>query len=86
MYGAILGDMIGSPYEFDRGNKTKNFPLFNSESQFTDDTVMTVAVAEALIGLQGNEGDDAVHRAVINSMRAWGRKYPNAGYGGRFRK
>ena len=48
MYGAILGDIIGSPYEFDRGKKTKNFPLFSRKSEFTDDSVMTVAVAEAL--------------------------------------
>ena len=38
MYGAILGDMIGAPYEFDRGNKTKDFPLFSRGSQFTDDS------------------------------------------------
>lgn len=46
MYGAILGDMIGCPYEFDRGNKTKDFPLFSRASEFTDDSVMTLAVAE----------------------------------------
>ena len=46
MYGAILGDMIGAPDEFDRGDKTKDFPMFSEESQFTDDTVMTIAMAE----------------------------------------
>ena len=46
MIGAILGDMIGAPYEFDRGRKTKKFPIFGRSSQFTDDTVMTIAVAE----------------------------------------
>ena len=50
MYGAILGDMIGSPYEFDKGKKTKDFPMFIEESHFTDDTVMTIAVADALLG------------------------------------
>ena len=40
MYGAILGDIIGSPYEFDMGGKTKEFPLFSPKSQFTDDSVM----------------------------------------------
>ena len=40
MYGAILGDMIGSPYEFDKGKKTKDFPMFVEESHFTDDTVI----------------------------------------------
>ena len=53
MYGAILGDMIGAPYEFDRGDKTKEFPLFAEESQFADDTVMTIAVAEALMDSEG---------------------------------
>ena len=49
MYGAILGDIIGSPYEFDRSGKTKDFPLFSPESRFTDDTVMTIAVADAFL-------------------------------------
>lgn len=52
MYGAILGDMIGSPYEFDRGSKTKEFPLFSKYSTYTDDTVMTLAVADALLDAQ----------------------------------
>ncbi len=52
MYGAILGDMIGTPYEFGRSGKTKDFPLFSSHSQFTDDSVMTVAVAEAVMSLE----------------------------------
>lgn len=85
MYGAILGDMIGAPYEFDRGNKTKDFPLFSRGSQFTDDSVMTIAVAEALMCLDGEADDDAVHHAVSKAMRTWGRNYPDAGYGGRFR-
>ena len=84
MYGAILGDMIGSPYEFDRGNKTKDFPLFVADSQFTDDTVMTIAVADALLRVGKTADDDAVRREVISSMQAWGREYPYAGYGGRF--
>lgn len=49
MYGAILGDMIGAPYEFDRGNKTKDFEMFNDRVCFTDDSVMTIAVADALM-------------------------------------
>ena len=48
MYGAILGDIVGSPYEFDYNNyKGKDFPLFSQRSEFTDDTVMTLAVARA---------------------------------------
>lgn len=82
MYGAILGDIIGSPYEFDRSGKTKNFPLFSPHSCFTDDTVMTIAVAEAL--LDAPEDDDRIREALIKSMQKWGRLYPDAGYGVRF--
>ena len=83
MYGAILGDMIGAPYEFDRGRKTKDFRMFAEESQFTDDSVMTVAVAEALLDTHG--GTEAeVKAALVRSMQKWGRRYPNAGYGGMF--
>ena len=83
MYGALLGDMIGSPYEFDRGKKTKDFPLFIRESEFTDDSVMTIAVAEALMATLGKD-DVSVRYAVIRSMQKWGRRYPYAGYGARF--
>ena len=86
MYGAILGDMIGAPYEFDRGGNTKDFPLFTKKSRFTDDTVMTVAVAEALLDLPADASDTAVCKAVIRSMRRWGRAYPHAGYGRGFRR
>jgi ADP-ribosylglycohydrolase family protein len=83
MYGAILGDMIGAPYEFDRGGKTKEFPLFSRGSQFTDDSVMTIAVAEALMDTAG-KNDDEVRAALVSSMQKWGKKYPNAGYGEMF--
>ena len=82
MYGAILGDIIGSPYEFDQGEKTKVFPLFSEKSQFTDDTVMTIAVAEAF--LQGEQEETAVLRSLKEALRRWGRAYPDAGYGARF--
>ena len=89
MYGAILGDMIGAPYEFGRGSKATVFPLFGAMSQFTDDTVMTIAVAEALLDAQeaGAEvwsDDDAIRALLTASLRKWGRRYPNAGYGFRF--
>ena len=55
MLGAILGDIVGSPYEFDHNNyKHKDFPLLSEKSHFTDDTVMTIAVAVGLIAGQGN--------------------------------
>ena len=82
MYGAILGDVIGSPYEF-RNIKTKEFPLFSRSSRFTDDTAMTVAVAEALLDAQG-KGREERREAVTRSLQKWGRRYPDAGYGGRF--
>ena len=84
MYGAILGDMIGSPFEFDRGNKTKNFPLFSEESTFTDDTVMTIAVAEAFLGTHFPTNDETIRQRLISSMQAYGKRYPYAGYGGMF--
>ena len=83
MYGAILGDMIGAPYEFDRGGKTKDFPLFTEKSSYTDDTIMTVAVAEALLEVQ-NGVQTETRDLLVRSLRKWGRKYPHAGYGVRF--
>ncbi len=83
MLGAILGDMIGSPYEFDRGRKVKQFPLFIEDSEFTDDTVMTIAVAEALMDSMGKT-DDEIRAELVYSMQKWGARYPYAGYGGLF--
>ena len=86
MYGAILGDIIGSPYEFDCGEKTKEFELFLAYARFTDDTVMTIAVAEALIGLGADADEEHVKADVVRFMRHWGRCYPRVGYGGLFRQ
>lgn len=76
MLGAIIGDIAGSVYEF-HPHKSKDFPLFSEKSAFTDDTVMTLAVAEAL--MNGGAEED-----YIASMQRWGRRYPDGGYGGRF--
>ena len=68
MYGAILGDIVGSPYEFDCNNyKAKDFPLFSCRSDFTDDTVMTLAVAKALA-----ENADAVEKYRAGSDKVFG--------------
>ena len=75
LYGAIGGDIIGSIYEWN-GVKTKDFPLFSPLSQFTDDSVMTVATADALLH----------HLSYGDSYRKWGNLYPHAGYGGSFRQ
>ena len=73
MIGAIAGDMIGSPYEH-HPLKKLDFPLFSPESRFTDDTVMTLAVAQGLLG----SGDFGMEMKIL------GRRYPNAGYGSNF--
>jgi ADP-ribosylglycohydrolase len=86
MYGAILGDMIGSPYEFDMGNKTKTFPLFSGSSTFTDDTVMTIAVANAFLDAQGSTDTDWIRNRLIACLQHYGKLYPHAGYGGMFRR
>jgi len=76
MIGAIIGDIVGSVYEWDN-IKSKDFPLFRKDCYFTDDTVMTLAVAEGL--LHGGRAED-----FISAMKKYGRLYPDAGYGGRF--
>lgn len=86
MYGAILGDIIGSPYEFDRGDKTKNFPLFSEYSDYTDDTVMTLAVAEAFYDAINVEDDEWRKKRLISGMQKFGRRHPDAGYGSKFRR
>ena len=86
MYGAILGDIIGSPFEFDRGDKTKDFKLFSRRSHFTDDSVMTLAVCEALLKVGKDATVKEIEDAVITSMQSWGRRYPHEGYGGYFRR
>ena len=87
MYGAIIGDIIGSPYEFDRGDKSREFELFTEKCEFTDDTVMTVAVAEALLNARrdGVDHDErAVKKMLVESIKDWGHRYPNSGYGLKF--
>jgi len=76
MLGAIIGDIVGSVYEW-HNIKAKDFPLFSDKCFFTDDTVMTVAVADAL--LNGGTAD-----SFISSMKKFGRLYPHSGYGARF--
>lgn len=75
--GAIAGDIIGSTREFNQ-IKTKDFNLFERRSMFTDDTIMTLAVANWLIK------DKVSKKVLVNELKYWGLKYPNAGYGGMF--
>lgn len=78
MLGALAGDIVGSPYEF-YNTKSMDFELFTEWTKFTDDSVMTLAVAKWLI-------EDAEHSArhLIRCMQELGRRYPRAGYGGNF--
>ena len=78
MLGAIVGDIVGSVYEWNN-IKTKDFPLFRGDCFFTDDTVMTCAVAEAI--MNGGQKDD-----FIDAMKKYGRRYPSADYGARFNR
>jgi ADP-ribosylglycohydrolase len=75
MLGAIAGDIIGSIYEW-KNIKIKYFPLFTPESEFTDDTVLTVAAADAIL----SNGD------YVSNFKAYYHRYPDAGYGGMFHK
>lgn len=80
MLGAIIGDIVGSTREW-HNVKTEGFELLPQGSRFTDDTVMTLAVAKWLM-------DDPSHKAdsLVRIMQDMGRRYPNAGYGGLFRR
>lgn len=84
MYGAILGDIIGQPFEFDRGNKSKEFPLFCRNPHFTDDSVMTIAICDGILKAGIEADEDTMKTAMITAMQLWGHKYPHAGYGRRF--
>lgn len=77
MLGAIVGDFVGSTYEFARGGlKTKFFPLTPEGSQVTDDSVLTVAQMDQLLKAKD----------WVETLKSWTREYPRAGYGGNFRR
>ena len=78
--GTVCGDIIGSIYEF-HPTKDPNFKLFTSQSTFTDDTVMTCAVAEWLI-----EDPKHTHEQLVKIMHRYGEEYPHRGYGGMFKQ
>lgn len=82
MLGAIIGDMVGVPYEFNN-IKTKDFELFSDETRFSDDSVLTCAVAKALIDSGIDPSDE---KNVVKQLKYFGNRYIHAGYGGRFRK
>lgn len=80
MFGAIIGDIVGSRFEFNN-YKGKDFKFFDKECSITDDSVMTIALAKALLE---SKNTDEVSDNAVKWMRYFGKKYINAGYGGRF--
>ena len=95
MLGAIIGDIVGSRFEF-HNHRNKDFELFTDRCRPTDDSVMTLAVAKAIIeaekikepsiGGYGYDNDyySLVENMTVKYMQEIGRKYPNCGYGGMF--
>ena len=83
LWGAIIGDIVGSIYEFSN-IKTKKFPFFPMNGYITDDSCMTIAVADALMKWKHDDGD--LQQLTIQSMREIGFKHPNMGYGFGFAK
>lgn len=83
MYGAVFGDVIGSIYEL-HNIKTEKFPLFSSESHFTDDTVLSVAVAEKILNEKYSVLNSRKSYAMWLKQYYW--RYPNAGFGQMFSK
>lgn len=93
MYGAILGDIIGSPYEWNN-IKTKDFELFSEYPHFSDDTVLTLAVAKGFMQAMINDSESfndltdenigKISKVIAGYMKLFGKRYPNAGYGGKF--
>lgn len=78
MLGAIIGDTVGSVYEFNN-IKTKDFPLMSPGSELTDDSIMTLAITECI-----QKGIINDKEKIVDTLKKWGRAYPNAGYGGMF--
>lgn len=81
MLGAIVGDVVGSIYEW-HNHRNKFFPLFDDKCFFTDDSVMTIAVSQALMECNGDY--TKIESKTIEWMQSLGREYPDSGYGGRF--
>jgi ADP-ribosyl-[dinitrogen reductase] hydrolase len=81
MLGAIIGDIVGSRFEFNN-IRSKQFRFFSKDCFFTDDSLMTLAVANAISDSAGNL--ENLGALTVNYMRELGRQYPNAGYGGLF--
>lgn len=83
MYGAIIGDIVGSRFEWSEF-KSKDFVLFSERNRFTDDTLMTLAIGLAFVLNQGKWFDPSFQNEVVRSMVRIGRQYPRASWGANF--
>ena len=85
MLGAIIGDTVGSRFEF-FNTDSKDFVFLHKNCSFTDDSVMTIAIAEGMLqwDREGRPSYERLSEIAIDRMRIWGREYPWAGYGGHF--
>ena len=83
MLGAICGDVVGSIYEW-HNIKTKDFKLFDGSCEFTDDSVMTVAIAKACVEYLKDKDINNFKNNCVKYMKLFGLRYPNSGYGGKF--
>ena len=81
MIGAIIGDIVGSRFEF-HNHLSKEFEFFHPSCEFTDDTVMTCAVAQALMDCKTDYSD--LSEKTVEAMQRIGRQFPDCGYGARF--
>ena len=83
MIGAIIGDVVGSRFEWNN-HRSKDFELFTPKCFATDDSIMTLAIGEALMRSRSDWSD--LDAQAVRCMQAIGRPYPNCGYGGRFQR
>lgn len=81
MLGAVIGDIVGSRFEWDN-YKAKDFEFFNRRCHFTDDSVLSLAICSALLDCREDYGD--LRELAVKNLRAFAYAYPDAGYGGRF--
>lgn len=87
MIGAIAGDIIGSRFEFGHHKNSKFFQLFTDECNFTDDTVCSIAIAEALLVTENLDDEQECKQNMIASLKKWCRAYNRqTTFGGRFTK